>query len=200
MGGLPVIHEVDLGSCVAISGCYPNPDTPKMDDRAALSRLYPVTIANLSQFPGKQIFAAQTARIHGSVKFTDSSGDPTQAMQGVNVVARCLDCAAAGYAASSVSGFLFSGNAGNAITGYTDALGNAYNRFGSTDATLEGFFDLSGLEVPNGDGTRYQLSVESVDRMLLQNGRPNAHSHRLASDSMQPVVMTDTRSSDLHTD
>src|SRR4029077_12782811 len=110
------------------------------------------------QFPGKQIFAAQTARIHGSVKLTDSSGDPTQAMQGVNVVARCLDCAAGGYAASSVSGFLFSGNAGNAITGYTDALGKAYTRLGSADTTLEGFFDLSVLEVTNGNGTRYQLS------------------------------------------
>lgn len=200
LAGLPVMHEDDLASCVPISGCYPNPDAPKMDDRAALSRLYPVTITNLSEFPGKQIFAANTARIHGSVKFTDSSGNPTQAMQGVNVVARCLDCAPTGYAASSVSGFLFSGNAGNAITGYTEALGNAYNRFGSADATLEGFFDLGGLEVPNGDGTRYQLSVEALDGNLSQNVGPYAPWQVLPSGSMQPIVMTVTRGSDLQQD
>ena len=200
LAGLPVMHEEDLSSCVPISVCYPNPDVPKMDDHAALSRLYPVTGANLSQFQGKQIFAANTGRIHGSVKFTDSSGNPAQPMQGVNVVARCLDCTPAGYAASSVSGFLFSGNAGNAITGYTDARGNDYRRFGSTDTTLEGFFDLGGLEVPNGDGTRYQLSVEALDGNLSQNVGPYAPWQVLPSGSMQPIVMAVTRGSDLQQD
>ena len=200
LAGLPVMHEEDMISCVPASLCYPNADVPKMDDRAALSRLYSVTIANLSQFQGKQLFATNTGRIHGSVKFTDSNGNPTQAMQGVNVVARCLDCAPASYAASSVSGFLFSGNIGNAITGYTDALGNPYGRFGSTDTTLEGFFDLAGLEVPNGNGTRYQLSVEALDGNLSQDVGPYAPWQVLPSGSMQPIVMTVTRGSDLQQD
>lgn len=161
------MHEQDLLSCVPATACYPSPDVPKMDDRAALSRLYPVTSANLSQFPGKLVFSASTGRIHGSVKFTDSGGNPAQPMQGVNVVARCANCPPGGYAASSVSGFLFSGNAGNAVTGYTDALGNDYSRFGSTDPALEGFFDLGGLEIPNGMSAQYQLTVEAIDGQSL---------------------------------
>ena len=47
----------------------------------------------------------------GTVWFTDSSGSPTQPMQGVNVVARWIDPAtnlpSRQYVASSVSGFLF---------------------------------------------------------------------------------------------
>lgn len=200
LAGLPVMHEEDLSSCVPISVCYPNPDVPKMDDRAALSRLYPVTGANLSQFQGKQIFAANTGRIHGSVKFTDSSGNPAQPMQGVNLVARCLDCTPAGYAASSVSGFLFSGNAGNAITGYTDARGNDYRRFGSTDTTLEGFFDLGGLEIPNGNSAQYRLSVEGVDDNLSEDVGPYAPWQVLPSGTMQPITMIVTKGSDLQQD
>ena len=198
--GFPVMHEQDLGSCVPVAACYPNPDVPKMDDRAALSRLYPVTSGNLSQFPGKQISSANTARIHGSVKFTDSMGNPAQPMQGVNVVGRCVDCLQGGYAASSVSGFLFSGNAGNAITGYTDAFGNDYSRFGSTDATLEGFFDLGGLEIPNGTSAQYQLTVEAVDSNLSQNVGPYAPWEVLPSGAMQPIVVTVTKGTDLQQD
>ena len=66
--------------------------------------------------------------------------------------------------ASSVSGFLFTGNAGNPITGLHDPLGNPYSEFGSNDQTLEGFFDLGGLPIPNGASTaQYQLSVEALD-------------------------------------
>ena len=128
LAGLPVMHQQDLPSCVPISLCYPNADQPKMDDRAALSRLYPVTGDNLGGFPGKQTLAANSARIRGSVFFSDANGNPAQPLQGVNVVARWIDPTtgqpSGAYAASSVSGFLFAGNVGNAITGYNDALGN----------------------------------------------------------------------------
>ena len=89
--GFPVMHFTDHFNCVPITLCYPNPYQLAMDDVAALSRLYPVTAQNQSNFPGKQIFSAATARIHGSVWFTDSVGNRTQAMQGVNVVARWID-------------------------------------------------------------------------------------------------------------
>jgi hypothetical protein len=178
LAGLPVMHEQDLLSCVPVSLCYPNADQPKMDDRAAISRLYPVTGDNLTQFPGKQTFAARTGRIHGSVSFTDASGNPTQPMQGVNVVARWIDSGtgkpSGSYAAACVSGFLFSGNAGNVITGYEDVLGQPYNRFGSSDTTLEGFFDLAGLDIPSGDSAQYQLSVEPVDPSFSEGVGPYA--------------------------
>lgn len=197
LAGFPVMHEQDLLSCVPATACYPSPDVPKMDDRAALSRLYPVTSANLSQFPGKLVFSASTGRIHGSVKFTDSSGNPAQPMQGVNVVARCVDCPPGGYAASSVSGFLFSGNAGNAVTGYTDALGNDYRRFGSADPALEGFFDLGGLEIPNGTSAQYQLTVEAIDGNLSQNVGPYAPWQVLPSGTAQPIIVNVVKGSDL---
>jgi hypothetical protein len=89
-------------------------------------------------------------------------------MQGVNVVARWVDPttnkASGQYAASSVSGFLFRGDAGNAITGFEDATGQRLDRFGSDDQTIEGYFDLAGLEIPNGNSTAtYEVSVEALD-------------------------------------
>src|SRR5205807_7299465 len=133
--GFPIMHAIDPIYCVPISFCYSNPDQPKMDDRAAISHLYPVTPANQSSLPGKLLFAASTARIHGIISFVDKSGSASQGMQGVNVIARWIDPTnnqrSRQYAASSVSGFLFRGNAGNAITGYTDPSGQALDRFGS---------------------------------------------------------------------
>ena len=146
-----------------------------MDDVASLSRLYPVTAQNLSNFPGKQIFSAVTARIHGTVWFTDTHGNQTQAMQGVNVVARWIDPATGlpsrRYAAASVSGFLFTGDAGNYITGFDDALGNPFTDWGSASQGLEGFFDLAGLQPPNGSSAQYQLSVEASQfHMVFERG------------------------------
>ena len=89
--GFPLMHAVDIPSCVPISLCYPNASQPKIDDVAALSRLYPVTVQNLSDFPGKHLFFENTIRIHGSVYFADAAGQAAQPMQGVNVVARWVD-------------------------------------------------------------------------------------------------------------
>lgn len=145
--GFPVMHFLDMWNCVPITLCYANPTQLSMDDVAALSRLYPVTAQNQSNFSDKQVFAASTARIHGSVWFTDTHGIRTQAMQGVNVVARWIDPGSGlpsrRYAASSVSGFLFTGNGGNPITGTDDVLGDPLAEWGSDNQALEGFFDLA---------------------------------------------------------
>ncbi len=180
--GFPVMHEADPAGCVPVAICYSNhgavdPSLPKMDDQAALSRLYPVTAQNVGSFSGKQIFSQATARIHGSVYFTDLNGIAAQAMQGVNVVARWIDPAthqpSRAAVVSSVSGFLFVGNAGNVITGYTDSTGLNFDRFGSDDQALEGFFDLAGLQIPNGaTRARYQISVEAVDPLWSENVGP----------------------------
>ena len=108
-----------------VSVCYSNngaidPSQPKTDDQAAVSRLYPVTLQNQSSFPGKKVFSQVTARVHGSVFFTDANALPARPMQGVNVVARWIDPAtrqpSGAVVASSISGFLFHGSAGNAVT------------------------------------------------------------------------------------
>ena len=118
-------------------------------------------------------------------------------MQGVNVVARWIDPSTGlpshAYAASSVSGFLFTGDAGNPITGLTDPLGNAYSQFGSANQSLEGFFDLGGLLIPNGAGTaQYQLSVEPLDPVWSDGVCPYAYSQVAPSGTFEPIIVTVT--------
>src|SRR5207253_7340298 len=104
------------------TNCIANADQLRMDDPAAISRLYPVTQQNISSFAGKQLFASNTIRIHGSIYFPDAHGNAGQPMQGVNVVARLVDPntgqPSRRYVATSVSGFLFRGNAGNRVSGF----------------------------------------------------------------------------------
>jgi len=177
--GFPVMHFMDPVSCVPITVCYPTPYQLAPDDMAALSRLYPSSTGNPNT----------TARIHGSVYFVDHLGAAAQPMQGVNVVAQWINPStnlpSHRYAASSVSGFLFTGNSGNPITGWTDALGNPYSKFGSSDHTVEGFFDLGGLPIPNGASTaQYLLTVEGLDPTWSAGVRPYASSQIPPSGTM----------------
>jgi hypothetical protein len=198
--GFPVMHYADAAYCVPITVCYTNPYQLSMDDVAAVSRLYPVTAQNQSSFPGKQIFSTTTARIHGSVWFTDTHGNRTQAMQGVNVVARWIDPNTSKpsrrYAASSVSGFSFTGDAGNPVTGNYDPLGDPLNQWGSSNQTVEGFFDLSGLEFPNGGSAQYQLSVEAIDSKWSPGVGPYSPGPVALSGSFTPVTVTLTAGTD----
>jgi hypothetical protein len=203
--GLTVMHAADPINCVPISICYPNADQPAMDDRAALSRLYPVTAQNQAAFPGKELFFENRARIHGTVYFADASGQPAQPMQGVNVIARWIDPATGQpsrtYAAASVSGFLFRGNAGNAATGFNDSTGQALDRFGSDDPAVEGFFDLAGLEIPNGAGSaQYQLTVEALDPLWSQPIGPYGPWQVTPSGTFQPLTVTVSEGGDLQQD
>jgi hypothetical protein len=160
--GFPVMHFMDQVSCIPITICYPNPYQLAPDDVAAISRLYPASPSGASNSP---------VRIYGSVYFADRFGNGGQPMQGVNVVAQWIDPStnlpSHRYAAAAVSGFLFAGNAGNPVTGFNDPLGNPYSEFGSSDQSLEGFFDLAGLPNPDGFSTvQYQLTVEAIDPAL----------------------------------
>jgi len=181
--GFPVMHYMDPVSCIPITVCYANPYQLAPDDVAELSRLYP---------SGN---SATSARIYGSVYFADHFGAEGQPMQGVNVFARWIDPSTGlpsdQYAASSVSGFLFTGDAGNPITGFSDPLGNAYSEFGSTEQTLEGFFDLGGLPIPNGGSTaQYQLSVEALDPLWSAGVCPYDYSQVAPSGIFAPIVVT----------
>ncbi|MBZ5720859.1 MAG: IPT/TIG domain-containing protein [Acidobacteriia bacterium] len=203
--GFSIMHALDLVSCVPISACYANADQPKMDDRAALARLYPVTAQNQSNFPSKQLFSENTIRIHGSVRFMDASGQPAQSMQGVNVVARWVDPATGKAsrttAASAVSGSLFCGNAGNPVNGLTDSSGQPFNQYGSDDPTVEGFFDLAGLEIPNGaNSAQYQLSVEALDPFWSQAVGPYGPWQVQPSGAAQPILVTVSAGGDLQQD
>jgi hypothetical protein len=179
--GFPLMHFTDPVACVPISICYPNAATLKMDDAASLVRLYPATTHQ-----------SQTARIHGSVYFTNASGNAMQPMQGVNVVARLrggTGTPSRQYVATSVSGFLFRGNAGNIINGYVDGSGLRYDRWGSDDPLLEGYFDLRGMVVPNGQNVAlYQLSVEALDANWSAGVEPYTFPQVLPSGQFAPVV------------
>ncbi len=182
--GFPVMHYMDPVTCVPITLCYANPYELAPDDIAALSRLYPLATPS-----------STTARIYGSVYFVNHTGAEAQPMQGVNVVARWIDPSTGQpslqYAASSVSGFLFTGNAGNPITGLTDPLGNPYSQFGSTDQAVEGFFDLGGLPIPNGASTaQYQLTVEALDPVWSEGVCPYDDIQVALSGISQPIVVT----------
>jgi hypothetical protein len=186
--GFSVMHEYDPQGCAPVAICYSNngvvdPSQPKTDDQAALSRLYPVTPQNLANFPGKQVFRSNTARIEGTLYFNDGWGSPAQPMQGVNIVARWMDLTTGAVSRSlvvtSISGFLYHGNAGNMPSGYTDPSGNRFDRFGSDDSALEGYFDLAGLPLPGGIMSNYQLTVEPVDPLWSATAGPYGSSHQV---------------------
>ena len=203
--GFPLMHYSDMLSCVPVSLCYSNADQPKMDDRAAISRLYPVTSTNQGQFSGKQLFYETSARVHGSVYFVDAQGLAGQPMQGVNVVARWIDSSTGlpsrKYSAAYVSGALFHGNAGNPVNGPLDDSGQRYDRFGSDDTKLEGFFDLAGLEIPDGSNSaQYQLSVEAVDANWFTGVGPYEPFQVPPSGAAAPVVVTVSRDGDVQQD
>jgi len=88
-------------------------------------------------------------------------------MQGVNVVARPLDANGNSlyqYTVTFVSGAYFNGNHGNPVTGSVDLNGNPLTMWGSNNASMQGFFDLSGMPLPpNVSSANYQVSFEAVD-------------------------------------
>lgn len=168
MLGWPVMQP-DSGLCGPAGGqCIPQPSVLRYDDIAALNRLYPIAANNLANFPGKQLTAANTISIQGTIAFQTGTG-----MQGVNVVARPLDPQGHPlyqYTVSAVSGALFGGNRGNAIAGFSDSSGQLLAKWGSNDATQQGFFDLSGMPLPPGTTTaNYQVSFEAIDPMYIHS-------------------------------
>lgn len=188
MLGWPVMQPMS-GVCSASGGiCIPNPSQLRYDDIAALNRIYPITAANIAAFPSKQLTAANTVSVQGTLNFRSGAG-----MQGVNVELRPLD--ANGnlldqYSVTTVTGATFSGNRGNPITGWNDANGNPLAQWGSNNPTLQGFFDLSGIPLPPGNtSTNYQLSFEPINPlyMLTESVGPYVLGSPSPSGSM-PVV------------
>ncbi|HEY1901416.1 MAG TPA: IPT/TIG domain-containing protein [Terracidiphilus sp.] len=164
--GWPVMQPLS-GVCGESGGtCIPDPTALRYDDMAALNRIYPVTAENMSSFSGKELTAANTASIQGTISFRTGMG-----MQGVNVVARPLDANGNPlyqYTVSFVSGGYFNGNHGNPVMGWTDANGNLLTMWGSNDAAQQGFFDLSDMPLPPGVTTaNYQVTFEAINPLYI---------------------------------
>ncbi|HUY80182.1 MAG TPA: IPT/TIG domain-containing protein [Acidobacteriaceae bacterium] len=163
LAGWPIMHPIERLCHASGETCMPNDTTLRYDDIAALNRLYPVTAANIANFKNKQLTAPNTLSVTGTIHFRNGQG-----MQGVNVVLRPMIPGAnlpdVRYTVTAVSGVRFHGNAGNVVTGLTDASGNILARFGSRDPSLEGYFDLSGIPIPPGDANdTWQISFEPIN-------------------------------------
>ncbi len=166
--GWPVMQPMS-GVCSSGGGiCIPNPSLLRYDDIASLNRIYPITSINLANFPGKQLTAANTVSIQGSITFPAGTG-----MQGVNVVARPLDINGNPlyqYTVTFVSGGYFNGKHGNPVNGWSDSNGNLLTRWGSNDSTLQGYFDLRFMPLPPGMSTAaYQVTFEPINPMYIQS-------------------------------
>lgn len=167
LAGWPILHPVEVLCNQTGKACMPNSTQLRLDDIAALNRVYPVTPANIVTFSGKKLTAPNTISVQGTIKFRRGQG-----MQGVNAVLRPMipgtDLPDIRYTVTAVSGASFQGNAGNLITGTSDAEGNPLNRFGTDDETVEGFFDLSGVPLPTGQtSANYQLTFEAINAIYI---------------------------------
>ncbi len=186
--GWPVMHPVEWFCNGGNYSCMPSPMTLRLDDIAGLNRLYPVTSANIGSFPNKTMTAQATISVKGTIQFKRGQG-----MQGVNVVLTPLTGGVPDvrYPVSTVSGALFHSNAGNPVSGYVDAQGNSLNRYGTDDATMEGYFDLSGVPLPAGMTVAdYQLSFEAVNPLYVgaESVGPYA-SNQVAPSGTMPVII-----------
>lgn len=189
--GWPVMEPLS-GVCSESGGeCIPNENVLRYDDIAALSRIYPVTAANIGSFTGKTITAANTVSIQGTITFRNGAG-----MQGVNVVARPLDADGNPlyqYTVTFVSGAYFNGKHGNPITGYDDADGNPLTMWGSNDASLQGYFDLSAIPLPPGvTAANYQITFEAINPLyiLTEAVGPYIDGQVTASGTLTPILLS----------
>ncbi len=145
--GLPTMFPFLLSGLEESTG-NPAQLTLSPDDIAWISRFYPAA--------GPGGFNATFGTIEGTIFFSDGQ---TPA-QGVNVIARQVEDGnpangdeSRRVAVSVVSGYLFTGNPGQFVTGT-----NFGSSFGSRDPTLVGFYRIPGL--PPGD---YTIEVESIN-------------------------------------
>lgn len=140
LAGLPLMFPVEFCQSRKSAGL----PILSPDDMAWISRLYPGAT-----------YASSYGTISGFVFFSDG----ITAAQGVNVIARRVDDPATTedeskrIAVSCVSGFLFTGNPGQSLTG--DNTGGS--QLGSRNPALIGYYEIP---VTSGD---YTVEVEAID-------------------------------------
>lgn len=188
--GWPIMHPVEYLCNIFGTLCSPNWTTLRYDDIAAINRTYPVTAANVGNFPGKSLTAASTISVQGTIHFKNGQG-----MQGVNVVLRPIKAGTntpdIRYTVTAVSGVFFQGNASNPVNGSVDAQGNPVNKYGSDDASLEGWFDLSGVPLPIGTNIAdYQLTFEPINPLYSANYSVGPYTKgQVTPSGTMPVIM-----------
>jgi hypothetical protein len=133
--GLPTMFPFLISGLEETPGVHPA-RTLSTDDIAWVSRLYPAASFNSS-----------FGTITGTILFSDGQSPA----QGVNVIARRIDNPRR-FAVSVVSGFRFTNNPGQPVTG-----NNPGSTFGSRDPGLIGTYEVPGL-----DPASYTVEVESV--------------------------------------
>lgn len=141
----PIMHPIDIVCGAYTYQCLPQPFTLRDDDVAAISALYPTGLVTdpsaAPPAPGKIWTYTQASRVYGTVTFPTGEG-----MQGVNVLVRRQqggwNIPEAWYDTSSVSGFRFQQNAGNAVTGAGTGVAASQ---GSTDPQWQGYYDLAWI-------------------------------------------------------
>lgn len=188
--GWPIMHPVEYICSITGNPCTLQGTTLRYDDIAAVSRIYPVNAANISSFPGKKLTAAATITVTGTIHFKTGQG-----MQGVNVVLRPIrpdtNAPDIRYTVTAVSGALFQGSAANPVNGPNDSQGNPLNKYGSDDASLEGYFDLSGVPLPIGTTIAdYQLSFEPLNPLYAADFSVGPYTQGQVSPSGTMPVIT----------
>ncbi|MDI3255475.1 MAG: hypothetical protein QJR10_11930 [Bacillota bacterium] len=190
LAGWPIMHPVEYLCQFSSAFCSPDLSALRYDDIAALNRLYPVTAANISSFPGKVLTAPATISLQGTIHFRNGQG-----MQGVNVVLRPVlpgtNLPDVRYTVTTVSGAFFQGNAPNPVNGAVDTQGDPVNEYGSDDASLEGWFDLSGVPLPAGTNIAdYQLSFEAINPLYAANNSVGPYQKgQVTPSGTMPVIL-----------
>ena len=187
LAGWPIMHPFEMLCSGQNYNCMTNPLVLRPDDIASVNRLYPVTSANIGLFTGKTLTASATISVQGTIQFKHGQG-----MQGVNVVLTPLTGGVPDprHPVAAVSGVSFHSNAGNPVVGTVDGQGNQLNKFGTDDATMEGFFDLSGVPLPAGKTVAdYQLTFEAVNPLYINGGSVGPYTGSQVSPSgTMPVI------------
>lgn len=141
----PVMHPIDILCSQYTYLCLPQPFTLRDDDVGAISELYPMyawySIPGTPPAPGKTWSFAQASAGYGQVTFPTGQG-----MQGVNVV---YQREAGGTASpepfedvSSVTGFGFTVDPGNPVTGVVAGMAGSY---GYPNGGYEGYFSAGWI-------------------------------------------------------
>ncbi len=153
----PLMHPIEIVCGLYSFQCLPDPFTPRPDDVAAMTLLYPVTGTPAA---GKQVSAATEQAFSGQVSFATGEG-----MEGVNVeVVRWPRFSASGdgwFEVSAVSGSSFRRNGGPAFlpAGSDEAASE-----GTMGSQYAGIFQSGGFPILGPyDADELTLSTEPLN-------------------------------------